>query len=401
MGLTDSNQNPPSTPASGLFGRLIAFSRSRRSRPVIVALVAVALLAVGGVTYGYQALSRHVRLTVDGQSREVSTRANTVGAVLASQGITVGPHDVVAPSTSSPIQNGSDITVRYGRKLTLDVNGKNQSYWVTATSVNTALTEIGRSFTPGASLSTSRSAAIGRAGLALTVVTPKHLIVALAGKKPVHRTLTAVTVRDALQQLHVKVGPGDKVSPALGMPLSNGDKIVFTDFSVKVEHVAHEALPFATVTHDDSTLSKGTEQVKQAGQDGSRAVVYRLVYRNGVLVKKELVSQHVLSAPTPKIVTVGTKAAPPPPAPTSSAPNYATGDTVWDRIAQCESGGNWADNTGNGYYGGLQFSLSTWHAYGGVGLPSDASRETQIAIATKVRDASGGYGAWPVCGARA
>ena len=67
----------------------------------------------------------------------------------------------------------------------------------------------------------------------------------------------------------------------------------------------------------------------------------------------------------------------------------------FEQLAQCESGGNWAINTGNGYYGGLQFNLGTWQAYGGSGLPSSASRETQIAIATKVRDASGGYGAWP------
>ena len=72
---------------------------------------------------------------------------------------------------------------------------------------------------------------------------------------------------------------------------------------------------------------------------------------------------------------------------------------MWDQLAQCESGGNWAINTGNGYYGGLQFSLSTWRAYGGPGYPHEQSRETQIAIATKLRDANGGYGAWPACSA--
>ena len=70
---------------------------------------------------------------------------------------------------------------------------------------------------------------------------------------------------------------------------------------------------------------------------------------------------------------------------------------MWDPLAQCESGGNWAINTGNGYYGGLQFNLGTWQSYGGTGLPSNNSRETQIAIATKLRDATGGYGAWPGC----
>ncbi|MFJ9120384.1 transglycosylase family protein [Streptomyces sp. NPDC102394] len=76
---------------------------------------------------------------------------------------------------------------------------------------------------------------------------------------------------------------------------------------------------------------------------------------------------------------------------------------VWDRIAQCESGGNWHINTGNGYYGGLQFSAGTWRAYGGSAYAStadQASREAQIAVATKVQHAQG-WGAWPVCSARA
>ncbi|MEU1181990.1 transglycosylase family protein [Streptomyces sp. NPDC005820] len=84
--------------------------------------------------------------------------------------------------------------------------------------------------------------------------------------------------------------------------------------------------------------------------------------------------------------------------------NAAAADSgVWDRIAQCESGGNWHINTGNGYYGGLQFSASTWRAYGGsayAATADGASREQQIAVATKVQK-SQGWGAWPVCSARA
>lgn len=76
---------------------------------------------------------------------------------------------------------------------------------------------------------------------------------------------------------------------------------------------------------------------------------------------------------------------------------------VWDRIAQCESGGNWSINTGNGYYGGLQFSPSTWSAYGGgayAATADKASKAQQIAVATKVQRAQG-WGAWPTCSARA
>lgn len=72
----------------------------------------------------------------------------------------------------------------------------------------------------------------------------------------------------------------------------------------------------------------------------------------------------------------------------------------WDAVAACESGGNWATNTGNGFLGGLQFTLSTWRANGGTGMPNQASRETQISVANRVL-ATQGIGAWPVCGKRA
>ncbi|MBP2413217.1 nucleoid-associated protein YgaU [Arthrobacter stackebrandtii] len=78
--------------------------------------------------------------------------------------------------------------------------------------------------------------------------------------------------------------------------------------------------------------------------------------------------------------------------------NAADGGT-WDAIAQCESGGNWAINTGNGYSGGLQFSPGTWAAYGGTGAPENASREQQIAVAERVQ-AGQGWGAWPSCSAQ-
>lgn len=69
----------------------------------------------------------------------------------------------------------------------------------------------------------------------------------------------------------------------------------------------------------------------------------------------------------------------------------------WDAVARCESGGNWATSTGNGFYGGLQFTQSTWHAYGGNGMPNHASREEQIRVAENVLHGQG-RGAWPVCG---
>ena len=87
-------------------------------------------------------------------------------------------------------------------------------------------------------------------------------------------------------------------------------------------------------------------------------------------------------------------------APAVAAPvaSVASADTVstWDRLAQCESSGNWAINTGNGFSGGLQFTPGTWRAFGGVGVAHHASREQQIAVAERVL-AEQGWGAWPAC----
>ncbi|MFB0837701.1 MULTISPECIES: LysM peptidoglycan-binding domain-containing protein [unclassified Arthrobacter] len=80
----------------------------------------------------------------------------------------------------------------------------------------------------------------------------------------------------------------------------------------------------------------------------------------------------------------------------ATAANAATPTSTWDALAQCESGGNWSINTGNGFSGGLQFTSSTWSAYGGTGSPENASREQQIAVAERVQ-ASQGWGAWPSC----
>jgi len=88
--------------------------------------------------------------------------------------------------------------------------------------------------------------------------------------------------------------------------------------------------------------------------------------------------------------------------PSAPAPAVA-GWTVWDTIAACESSGNWHDNTGNGYSGGLQFSPSTWRDYGGGQFAAyawQASREQQIVVAERIHAAQGSYRAWPVCGYR-
>jgi LysM repeat protein len=84
---------------------------------------------------------------------------------------------------------------------------------------------------------------------------------------------------------------------------------------------------------------------------------------------------------------------------TSRHSSSVAGGTVWDRLAQCESGGNWGTNTGNGFYGGLQFTPGSWRAAGGSGMPHQASRSEQIRVAQRLQQMQG-WGAWPTCSAK-
>ena len=344
-------------------------------------------------------MSKTVTLSVDGQKPQVHTFADNVGDLLESEDISVGDHDVVAPSETSTVADGATIAVKFGRPLDMSVDGQDHRYWVTATDVDTALDQLGMRF-GDSDLSASRSAAIGRSGLDLAVVTPKTIKVKLGPRKLRTAEVTALTVGEALTELGAKVDSNDRVRPGLRGVLDDGDKLVLTKVRVAHRRV-QESIDFGTVEKQDASMYTDQSRTARAGRDGTRNVLYRVTFKNGERTATKAVRSRVLRQPVNEVVYVGTKDRPAPapaPAPTS---NYSGGSSAWDRIAECESGGNWAANTGNGYYGGLQFSLSTWAAYGGSGRPDQNSREAQIAVAEKVRAAEGGYGAWPVCGQQA
>jgi uncharacterized protein YabE (DUF348 family) len=377
-----------------------------RSRATLAVLVGAIVLAVAATGVGYAAMQKTVTLSLDGKTQQVNTFSGKVGEVLEEQGVALSDHDVVATGVTSSVSDGSTIAVKYGRPLDVKVDGRSSRYWVTATNVATALEQLGLRF-GGADLSASRGTSIGRSGLDLAVVTPKRLVVKLAEAKKRTVTVTALTVSEALRELGVRPDRDDRVKPGLATAIKDGDALTFTRVRV-VQRPATERIGFTTVKKADSGMYSGESKTVRSGHDGSRRVVYRVTSENGEVTARKAVSSRVLRAPVSAVVHYGTKQRPAPkpePEPVqasapsaSSGSSYSGGSSIWDRIAACESGGNWSINTGNGYYGGLQFSLSTWQAYGGSGRPDQNSREAQIAVAERVAAAEGGYGAWPVCG---
>jgi len=368
-----------------------------KSKTVLATLVAVIIVAIGGSTLGYAALSKSVTLSLDGRATTVDVKGETVGDILAAEGIDITDRDLVAPSLDESVDDGDRISVQFGRPLKLSVDGQVRTYWVKSTDVASALGELGRGFSTS-DLSMSRDASISRSGTRLEITTPKTLEVKVGKQEIMKRKITALTVAEVFEELGVKVSKHDVVKPGLGSAIADGDKLVLTDIRLVTKRVRNETIDFTTVEQTDDSMFEGEDEVARAGRVGLRDVTYELTVRNGKTVATRIATSDVQRKPVNALIKVGTKDEPEQ-KPVSTS-NFAGGSTVWDSLAQCESGGNWAIDTGNGYYGGLQFSLSTWQAYGGTGLPSSASRETQIAIATKLRDAAGGYGAWPSCSSK-
>jgi resuscitation-promoting factor RpfB len=401
-----------------------------RKRIALIGVNLAIVLAVVGGTIAYASASKTVTLSIDGQSEEVKTFADDVEGLLEEEDIDLGDHDVVAPDLDAALDEGTAIAVRYGRELTVTTDGITKTYWVTATNVDDALGQLGLRVVDSAELSASRSAEIGREGLELVISTPKQVTLVVGDDKRV-LTTTAATVGEVLAEADVKLSKLDQLAAGVreqqstdkGTPGSvsrtatsdvttdvptrtvqpdeevvEGMRIEVTRVGVRIQ-TAKVSVPYDTIVRNSNDLYEGKVRVKREGDNGLKRVTYRVRTVNGEVTDRTVVKSAWLNRPHPQIEIHGTKPRPEP----EPAPDPSIGDTsTWDALAECESGGDWSINTGNGYYGGLQFNYETWHAYGGgayAEYPNDASREQQIAIAEKVRDANGGYGAWPACAA--
>ena len=364
--------------------------RASLSRPVALVLQSAALIALVGGAAGYYLTDKAVTVSVDGRARTVHTHGGTVRDVLAAAGLQAGPHDLLAPQAAASIGGGDRITLRRGRQLSLVVDGHRRDVWVTATSVNEALDQIGVR-ADGAVLSASRSRSIPLAGFSLEIRTPKAVAILADGHV---RTLTSTgrTVRDALIEAGLALHGTDVVAPARTAPLRDHMAIRITRV---VGRQVTESFPiaFSTERRPDATMLQGDTKVLTPGRPGVLARTYTLRFVNGHLAAKSLSGERRTTDPVTQVVAVGTKSQP---AVQRSA--SSSGGLNWAALARCESGGNPRSVSSGGTYRGLyQFSLSTWRGAGGSGDPIDASPAEQTNRAQILYSRSG-RSPWPVCG---
>jgi uncharacterized protein YabE (DUF348 family)/transposase len=362
-------------------------AQSKTQRAVVAALLLGLIVASGYVV----AVHKAVTLSVDGSAMTVSTMKSRVIDVLRENGFAVGAHDDLHPAANQPVHQSDTIVLRRGRPLTVSVDGRpSKQVWTTALTVGEALTQL--SMSEDALTTTSPASRLPLSGMALPVISPKNVHI-IDGGVIRDRRVAAPNVGVLLAALGAPLEQNDKVVPPAPTPVMEGMQISVTRIRVR-DFTARIPLPASMRRIEDPTMNMSRRVVVDAGAPGVQDATFAVLVVNGVEAGRRLVAHDIVRPARPLVLRVGAK-------PGTQVPPVTDGAS-WDALAFCEASGNWAINTGNGFYGGVQFNQNTWELFGGLRYAPRAdlaTREEQIAIA-EVTQARQGWGAWPVCSAR-
>jgi resuscitation-promoting factor RpfB len=355
---------------------------------LLVGATLLALTFAGGFAV---AAHKTVTLTVDGAQMTVATMKSRVIDVVKENGFDVGERDDLFPAGNESVHQSDSIVLRRSRPLQISLDGEgSRQVWTTASTVQEALSQL--QMTDKAPAAASRGSRVPLAGMSLPVVSAKTVQLNDGG---VQRTLhlAAPNVAALLEAAGVPLEQNDAVTPTAWAPVVDGMAIQVT--RMRIEKVT-ERLPLAPDNKQipDPTLNMSRQVVDDPGTPGTQDVTFAVSKVNGVETGRLPVANVVVVPARDGVLRVGAKPG------TEVPPVLNAGQ--WDALSRCEAGGNWAINTGNGFYGGVQFDQNTWERQGGLRYAPRAdlaTREEQIAIAEVTR-ARQGWGAWPVCSGR-
>ena len=402
-----------------------------KKTPWIIAAAAACVIGAGGGGTAF-AMSNEAAVNLYGEQTSVRTFSPTVAELLEAQGIEVKDSDLVVPGLDEQVTDGLEIQIIERFPVTVTIDGEEQELLTTSGTVGEALEEIEYP-EEGASVSVEPETQLEASGTEVDIVTRKSVtFVGQYGEDTFQ--VTALTVGEAMEKVLGDIEDTDTADVDRDTLLVDGATHEIQRVR-EAERTETEAIPYETTTEEDDSLLEGRTKTTTEGKKGEVEKVYSETVVDGEVTESELVSEEVVSEPVNEVVVKGTKPAPEPepePAPEASsssssdsssserssssqssrssersgntgasAPSVSDG-SVWDRLAQCESGGDWSINTGNGYHGGLQFSRQTWQAFGGgkyAPTADQATRAQQIDIAKKTQAAQG-WGAWPSCTAQ-
>jgi uncharacterized protein YabE (DUF348 family) len=355
---------------------------------LVVGATLLALTFAGGFAV---AAHKTVKLTVDGSEMTVATMKSRVIDVVKENGFDVGERDDLFPAGNDEVHQSESIVLHRSRPLQISLDGEDsRQVWTTASTVDEALAQL--RMTDKAPAAASRGSRVPLAGMSLPVVSAKTVQLNDAGAiRSLH--LAAPNVAGLLEAAGVPLQQNDAVVPAAWAPVVDNMQIQVT--RIRIDKVTQRVpMPPDNKQIPDVNLNMSRQVVDDPGTAGTQDVTFAVASVNGVETGKLPVANVVVVPARDGVLRIGAK-------PGTEVPPVTNG-VVWDSLSKCEAGGNWAINTGNGFYGGVQFDQNTWERQGGLRYAPRAdlaTREEQIAIAEVTR-ARQGWGAWPVCSGR-
>jgi uncharacterized protein YabE (DUF348 family) len=359
--------------------------------PTLRLLVGATLLALTFAGGFAVAVHKTVTLTVDGSPMTVATMKSRVIDVVKENGFDVGDRDDLYPAADQPVHQSDSSVLRRSRPLQLSLDGEDsRQVWTTGSTVQEALAQL--QMTDRAPAAADRGSRVPLAGMSLPVVSAKTVQLNDGGAiSTVH--LAAANVAALLEAAGVPLEQKDAVVPAASSPVVDGMQIQVT--RIRLETV-NQRIPLAPNNKrvEDVAMNMSRQVIDDPGTPGTQDVTFAVAKVNSVETGRLPVANVVITPARDGVLRVGAK-------PGTEVPPVING-AQWDTLSRCEAGGNWAVNTGNGFYGGVQFDQNTWERQGGLRYAPRAdlaTREEQIAIAEVTR-ARQGWGAWPVCSGR-
>ncbi len=334
---------------------------------------------LGGTAGWANASGNTIDLRVDGHDQQVHTSAKDVRGVLAAAHVSVGEHDLIAPDLGAQVHSGAEIVVHRGHLLHLTVNGKARDVWVNADSIDEALSQLG--YGRQDLVSVSRSTRLDSSATSVSITSPRQVTFKVDGKL-IQVSSFGPTLRQALDQAHVRLAPHDEISARVTGPVPD-HKVVVIHRVVYRYSVSQQAVPYGTVRQNDPSSAVGQNSVVTSGSSGVNQVTYQLRYVDGKLVGKKLYRTRTVRQMVNQLTKVGTMQAP---APQPSAP-VASGDAQQIAASMVSARG----------WGSDQFSclVSLWNKESGwrtdAANPSGAYGIPQALPGSKMASAGGDW----------
>lgn len=358
-------------------------SRHPHAVPVITISLLVLVSGLGVFIFRHK-IFKHSSVYVvivshDGGEQTVPSREPTVGTLLSKLHITLNPGDVVEPSLPTHI-NQDRFRVNVYRAVPVKINdGNKQTYTFSAAKTPRAVAvQAGLKPYPEDLLTVAPTTNFLRQGAIGETVSIKRSVpisLILYGTPVVTRSHSS-TIGQMLKEKHITLQKGDTVKPGMNARIKPHQQIFILHKGSKIV-TETRVIPAPVRTVNDPHLTVGTSAIRQQGSPGILLITYQVNKKTGA--RKKLQSVQV-QPPVAQIVARGT-------APVPASSNLST----WLlKLRQCETGGNYQTNTGNGYYGAYQFSLGTWQSLGLSGLPSNAPPSVQDQAIIENTNRSGG-----------